>query len=54
MFSAYSGYAVIRISVRANVRFAIAARNCYNNALQIAFKGGYFAAVINVALAILG
>ena len=54
VFSAFSGYAGIWISVRANVRVASAARNCYNNALQIAFKGGYFAAVINVALAILG
>jgi len=33
VFSAFSGYAGIWISVRANVRVASAARNCYNNAL---------------------
>ena len=54
MFSAFSGYAGIWVSVRANVRVASAARNCYNTSIKIAFQGGYFAAVINVALAILG
>jgi Na+/H+-translocating membrane pyrophosphatase len=54
LFSGFSGYAGIWVSVRANVRVASAARNCYNNAIQIAFQGGYFAAVINVALAVLG
>ena len=33
---------------------ASASRKCYNEALQIAFKGGYFAALINIVLAILG
>lgn len=33
---------------------ASASRRCYNEAIQLAFKGGYFAAVINIALAILG
>lgn len=54
LFSGLSGYAGIWVSVRANVRVAAASSHCYNNALNIAFKGGYFAAVINVALAILG
>ena len=40
--------------MRANVRVASACRECYNDALQIAFRGGYFAAVINVALALCG
>lgn len=42
------------VSVRANVRVAAASRECYNEALQIAFRGGYFAAVINIALALMG
>lgn len=42
------------VSVRANVRVASACRECYNEALQIGFGGGYFAAVINVALALAG
>jgi Na+/H+-translocating membrane pyrophosphatase len=33
---------------------AAAARNDYNAALQICFRGGAFAAIINVALAIFG
>lgn len=52
--SALSGYAGIWVSVRANVRVAAAARRCYNDALQICFRGGAFSAIINVALAILG
>lgn len=35
-------------------RVASAARSCYNSAIQIAFRGGYFAALINIALAIFG
>lgn len=54
LFSAFSGYAGMWVSVRANVRVASAAQRCYNESLKIAFKGGYFAAVINIALAILG
>lgn len=42
------------VSVRANIRVAAASRNNYNDALQLAFKGGYFAAIINVALALVG
>ena len=42
------------MSVRANVRVAAAARKCYNEALQICFRGGAFSAIINVALAIFG
>lgn len=52
--SAISGYAGIWVSVRANLRVAAAARNDYNAALQICFRGGAFAAIINVALAIFG
>lgn len=52
--SAISGYSGIWVSVRANLRVAAAARNDYNEALQICFRGGAFAAIINVALAILG
>lgn len=52
--SALSGYAGIWVSVRANVRVAAAARKCYNEAMQICFRGGAFSAIINVALAILG
>lgn len=52
--SALSGYAGLWVSVRANIRCAAAATRDYNGAIQIAFKGGYFAAVINVALAIIG
>jgi Na+/H+-translocating membrane pyrophosphatase len=52
--SAVSGYAGMWVSVRANVRVTSAATRCYNTAIQLAFKGGYFAAVINVALALVG
>lgn len=52
--SALSGYAGIWVSVRANVRVAAAARKCYNDSLQICFRGGAFSAIINVALAIFG
>ena len=52
--SALSGYAGIWVSVRANVRVAAAARKCYNDALQICFRGGAISAIINVALAIFG
>lgn len=52
--SAISGYAGIWVSVRANLRVAAACRNDYNAALQICFRGGAFAAIINVALAICG
>lgn len=52
--SAISGYAGIWVSVRANVRVAASARKCYNDSLQICFRGGAFSAIINVALAIFG
>ena len=42
------------MSTKANVRVASAARNCYNDALQIGFNGGYFAGIINVSLGLLG
>jgi len=52
--SAISGYAGIWVSVRANLRVAAASKRCYNDAMQICFRGGAFAAIINVALAIFG
>lgn len=52
--SAISGYAGIWVSVRANLRVAAASKRCYNDAIQICFRGGAFAAIINVALAIFG
>ena len=52
--SALAGYAGIWVSVRANLRVAAASRKCYNDAMQICFRGGAFSAIINVALAILG
>jgi Na+/H+-translocating membrane pyrophosphatase len=52
--SAIAGYAGIWVSVRANLRVAAAAKRCYNDAIQICFRGGAFAAIINVALAIFG
>lgn len=52
--SAISGYAGIWVSVRANLRVAAAARTDYNTSLSVCFRGGAFAAIINVALAILG
>lgn len=52
--SALAGYSGIWVSVRANLRVAAASRKCYNDAIQICFRGGAFAAIINVALAIFG
>jgi Na+/H+-translocating membrane pyrophosphatase len=52
--SALAGYAGIWVSVRANVRVAAASCKCYNEALQICFRGGAFSAIMNVALAIMG
>jgi Na+/H+-translocating membrane pyrophosphatase len=52
--SAFSGYAGMWVSVRANVRVTSCARKCYNETIVIAFKGGYFAAIINIALAVFG
>lgn len=52
--SALAGYAGMWVSVRANVRVANAARDCYNRAMQLCFRAGAFASLINVALAICG
>jgi Na+/H+-translocating membrane pyrophosphatase len=52
--SALSGYAGMWVSVRANVRVAAASRKCYDSAIKICFRGGAFAAIINVALALFG
>jgi H+-translocating diphosphatase len=52
--SAIAGYSGIWVSVRANLRVAAACRKCYNDAIQICFRGGAFAAIVNVSLAIFG
>lgn len=52
--SALSGYAGMWVSVRANVRVAAASRKCYDSSMKLCFRGGAFAAIINVALALLG
>ena len=52
--SAIAGYAGIWVSVRANLRVAAASKKCYNDAIVICFRGGAFAAIVNVALAIFG
>eukprot|EP00357_Protocruzia_adherens_P016193 CAMPEP_0115031626 /NCGR_PEP_ID=MMETSP0216-20121206/38652_1 /TAXON_ID=223996 /ORGANISM="Protocruzia adherens, Strain Boccale" /LENGTH=752 /DNA_ID=CAMNT_0002409325 /DNA_START=192 /DNA_END=2450 /DNA_ORIENTATION=+ len=52
--SAMAGYVGMWVSVRANVRVAAAALKCYDDALRICFRGGAFAAIINVALAVFG
>ena len=52
--SAIARYAGTWVSVRANLRVAAASKRCYNDAIQICFRGGAFAAIINVALAIFG
>lgn len=52
--SALAGYSGMWVSVRANVRVASAARRCYNDALQLCFRGGAFSSILNVALAVGG
>jgi len=52
--SALSGYAGMWVSVRANLRVAAAARKCYDTSMKICFRGGAFAAIINVSLALFG
>eukprot|EP00929_Paragymnodinium_shiwhaense_P063229 TRINITY_DN315_c8_g1_i1.p1 TRINITY_DN315_c8_g1~~TRINITY_DN315_c8_g1_i1.p1 ORF type:complete len:849 (-),score=164.79 TRINITY_DN315_c8_g1_i1:63-2609(-) len=52
--SGLSGYGGMWISVRTNGRTANAARRCYNDAIQLCFRGGAFCAVINVALVVSG
>jgi len=52
--SGISGYAGMWVSIRANLRVASAATSCYHTSILAAFKGGYFGAAINVALAIFG
>ena len=52
--SALSGYAGMWVSVRANVRVASASRKCYDSSMNICFRGGAFAAIMNVALALFG
>jgi K(+)-stimulated pyrophosphate-energized sodium pump len=42
------------VSVRANIRTAAASKRCYNDSIRIAFYGGYFGAIINISLALLG
>eukprot|EP00916_Digyalum_oweni_P025977 GHVL01042767.1.p1 GENE.GHVL01042767.1~~GHVL01042767.1.p1 ORF type:complete len:820 (-),score=120.10 GHVL01042767.1:1300-3759(-) len=52
--SALSGYSGMWVSVRANIRTASTARRCYNEAIQMCFRGGAFSSVINVSLAVGG
>ncbi|CEM16186.1 unnamed protein product [Vitrella brassicaformis CCMP3155] len=52
--SALAGYSGMWVSVRANIRVASAARRCYNEALQLCFRGGAISSVVNVALAVGG
>eukprot|EP00917_Polyrhabdina_sp_WS-2016_P010403 GHVP01022958.1.p1 GENE.GHVP01022958.1~~GHVP01022958.1.p1 ORF type:complete len:850 (+),score=148.74 GHVP01022958.1:1495-4044(+) len=52
--SALSGYSGMWVSVRANVRVASAARRCYNESLQLCFRGGAFSSILNVAMALIG
>ncbi len=52
--SAFSGYSGMWVSVRANLRTASACKRCYNDSIRIAFYGGYFGAIINISLALLG
>ncbi|EGR28715.1 vacuolar-type h+-translocating inorganic pyrophosphatase, putative [Ichthyophthirius multifiliis] len=52
--SAFSGYAGMWVSVRANLRTCSSATKCYNETIKVAFYGGYFGAAINIAQAILG
>ena len=52
--SAVAGYAGMWVSVRANVRVAAAARRCYNESIQLCFRAGAFASLINVSLVVLG
>ena len=52
--SCLAGFVGLWISVRTNVRVASAARRSYVEAIQIAMRGGMIAALIVVALAVLG
>ncbi|KAH0487025.1 MAG: uncharacterized protein KVP18_003779 [Porospora cf. gigantea A] len=52
--SALAGYSGMWVSVRANVRVASAAGRCYNQALQLCFRGGAFSSIINVSMAVFG
>ncbi len=52
--SGFAGYTGMWVSVRANVRVAAASRECFNRSMQLCFRAGAFASLINVALAICG
>jgi H(+)-translocating pyrophosphatase len=52
--SGLAGYTGMWVSVRANVRVAAASRDCFNRSMQLCFRAGAFASLINVALAIGG
>ena len=52
--SGFAGYCGMWVSVRANVRVAAASRECFNRSMQLCFRAGAFASLINVALAICG
>mmetsp|Transcript_4025 Transcript_4025/g.6187 ORF Transcript_4025/g.6187 Transcript_4025/m.6187 type:complete len:781 (-) Transcript_4025:50-2392(-) len=53
-FSGVAGFIGMWVSVRANVRVASAAQRSYNEAIQIALRGGAFAGFLVVALSVLG
>jgi Na+/H+-translocating membrane pyrophosphatase len=52
--SGASGYVGMWVSVRANVRVAGAARRSAREALQVALRAGGFAAIVVVAMVVLG
>eukprot|EP00004_Rigifila_ramosa_P021478 TRINITY_DN5729_c0_g1_i1.p1 TRINITY_DN5729_c0_g1~~TRINITY_DN5729_c0_g1_i1.p1 ORF type:complete len:801 (-),score=180.30 TRINITY_DN5729_c0_g1_i1:28-2283(-) len=52
--SSAAGYVGMWVAVRTNIRLASAARRSYNEALQIALRGGAFSGVVVIALCVLG
>mmetsp|Transcript_13415 Transcript_13415/g.24306 ORF Transcript_13415/g.24306 Transcript_13415/m.24306 type:complete len:820 (-) Transcript_13415:256-2715(-) len=52
--SACSGYVSMWVAAQSNIRVASAARNSYNEALIVCFRGGAFSAVLNLTLCITG
>ena len=52
--SCWAGYVGLWISVRTNMRVASAARRSYMEAIQVAMQGGIIAAIVVVALVVVG